>query len=203
MRIIGLFIALFTTLSVAAQEQQATPYFDRTDLKVGYFGNIFWNQGIALGTEYVWREKYTSKETNKGSRITTKQLLFNGYVGYTSGTELKTDNGIILQGGLTWRKTRPGGTQYSFEFNPIGYYRSLLGEAYEVNGQDVEKVSFPGRSYYAPSIAFGIGRQRKYKHVSGWYINMRLSSRAPYNSVVLPFLSFEFGQRINFKKRSK
>lgn len=203
MKGITLAVAFLYSISCLAQQQVEKPYFDRTDLKIGYFGNVFFNNGISIGTEFAWRERSKAKDTKKGIRTTTKQMLLNGSVGYTSGIELSTENGILVSGGLTMRRTRPGGTQYSLEVNPVGYYRSLLGETYRVDGEDIDKVALAGRSYYNPSIAFGIGRQRKYKYVSGWYVNLRLSARLPYNSSVLPYASLEFGQRINFKKRSK
>jgi hypothetical protein len=86
-------------------------------------------------------------------------------------------------------------------FNPLGYYRSFLPETYEVKGDEVTKVLFPGRSYYAPSFSIGLGKLRKGKKLTGRYFNINLMYRTPYNAGTLPSISFQYGYRFNIKKK--
>jgi len=195
-------IALLLVYTMQAHSQtEDSSFLNRTEFKVGYFGNILWDNGLNLGTEYVWKEKEKLKEKRRGQKTITKQLLLNGSIGYSTNFTSQTDNGLTTYLGLIWRRTSPKRWQLNFELNPLGYYRAFLPETYEVKGNEVSKVRFPGRSYYAPSIAFGIGRAREEKRHSGWYLNLNLGLRTPYNAGILPVFSFQYGHRFNLKKK--
>jgi hypothetical protein len=176
-------------------------FLGRTEFKASYFGNIFWNNGVNLGAEYLLKENKKVKNRKRGQRTNTHEFLLNGTLGFTTNFSSKTDTGIFTNYGVTWRRTNKKGKQFSVAFNPLGYYRSFLPETYEVNGDNVNKVSLPGRSYYAPSISIGIGQQRKGKKLTGRFFNVNLMLRTPYNATNLPAISFEYGYRFNFKKR--
>lgn len=176
-------------------------FLDRTEFKASYFGNIFWNNGINLGAEYLLKENKKTKYPKRGQRTNTHQFLLNGTLGFTTNFSTKTDTGVFTNYGVTWRRTNKKGKQFSIAVNPLGYYRSFLPETYEVNGDNVNKVSLPGRSYYAPSITVGIGKQRKGKKLTGRFFNVNLMLRTPYNATTLPAISFEYGYRFNFKKK--
>lgn len=193
---------LIITINLQAQNKVDGPSFlDRTEFKAGYFGNLGSEHGLNLGMEYAWREKKKVKDRKKGQKTITKQLLFNGSLGYSTNFTSQTDNGLHTYYGIIWRRTNSKRWQFNVELNPIGYYRSFLPETFEVNGDKVSKVGFPGRGYYAPSIAFGIGRLRKEKRLSGWYLNLNYTLRTPYNAGVLDIVSLQFGYRFNFKKK--
>jgi len=176
-------------------------FFDRTEFKVSYSGNIFWNNGINLGAEYLLKENKKTKNRRRGQRTNTHEFLLNGTLGFTTNFSTKTDTGIFTNYGLTWRRTNKKGKQFSIAFNPVGYYRSFLPETYEVIGDNVEKVFLPGRGYYAPSISVGIGKQRKDKKLTGRFFNINLMLRTPYNAGTLPAINLEYGYRFNFKKK--
>ncbi len=178
-------------------------FLDRTEFKVSYFGNIFWNNGLVFGTEYLWKEKKKTKNRKRGQRTNTHQLLLNGNLGFTTNFSTKTDTGIFTNYGLTWRRTNKKGKQFSITINPLGYYRSFLPETYEVIGDNVKKVFLPGRGYYAPSISVGIGKQRKDKKITGRFFNVNLMLRTPYNAGALPTISLQYGYRFNFKKKKR
>ena len=180
---------------------QELSFLDRTEFKVSYFGNIFWNNGVNLGGEYLLIENNKTKYPKRGQRTNTHQFLLNGALGFTTNFSSKTDTGVFTTYGLTWRRTNKKGKQFSIAFNPLGYYRSFLPETYKVNDDDVNKVALPGRGYYAPSIAVGIGRQRKGKKLTGRFVNVNLMLRTPYNATTLPAITFEYGYRFNFKKK--
>jgi hypothetical protein len=178
-------------------------FLERTEFKVSYSGNIFWNNGLNLGTEYLFKEYTKVKNRKRGQRTNTHQFLLNGTLGFTTNFSTKTDTGLFTNYGVTWRRTNKKGKQFSIAFNPLGYYRSFLPETYEVNGDNVDKVFLPGRGYYAPSISIGIGRQRPGKKITGRFFNINLLLRTPFNAGTLPAINFEYGFRFNFKKKRK
>ncbi|MCL5127793.1 MULTISPECIES: hypothetical protein [unclassified Algibacter] len=178
-------------------------FIDRTEFKASYFGNIFWNNGLTIGAEYLWIEKDKIKHKRKGIRTNKHQFLLTGNLGFTSNFSSKTDTGVFTNYGVTWRRTNKKGKQFSIELNPLGYYRSFLPETYKVTGNNVEKVSLPGRGYYAPSISVGIGKERPGKKITGRYFNINFMLRTPYNAGSLPAFNFEYGYRFNFKKKKR
>jgi len=202
MKAYNIILLLVATLSLQAQIQtNNTSCLHKTEFKVGYYGNLFFDNGLNLGAEYTWKEKKKVKEKKKGQKTITHQLLFNGSLGFSTNFTNQTDNGLHTYYGLIWRRTSTKRWQINVELNPLGYYRSFLPETFEVKGDEVSKVKFPGRSYYAPSIAFGLGRQRSEKRRSGWYLNLNYTLRTPYNAGTLPTFSLQYGHRFNFKKK--
>jgi len=188
--------------SLKAQDEIRTPSFTgKTEFKIGYSGNLIWNNGLNFGAEYRWKEKVKSKERRNKQKNNTHQFLFNGNLTFTNNFSSKTDAGIFTNYGLTWRRTNTKGKQLSVAFNPLGYYRSFLPETYEVDGDEIKKVFLPGRSYYAPSLSIGIGKLRKGKKLTGRYFNINLMYRTPYNARALPSISFQYGYRFQFKKK--
>jgi hypothetical protein len=174
---------------------------DRTEFKVGYYGNLIWNSGVNLGTEYVWKEKKKVKEKKKGQKTITHQLLLNGSLGISKNFSNQLENSFHTYYGLIWRRTGHKRWQLSVELNPLGYYRSILPETFDVEGNEVAKVKFPGRSYYAPTFALGLGRFRKGKRLSSWYLNFNVGFRTPYNAGVLPMFALQFGYRFNLSSK--
>lgn len=174
---------------------------ERTEFKVVYSGNIFWNNGLNFGAEYLLKENKKTKKRKRGQRTNTHQFLLNGNLGFTTNFSTKTDTGIFTNYGVIWRRTNKKGKQFSIAFNPLGYYRSFLPETYEVTGDDVDKVFLPGRGYYAPSISVGIGKQRKGKKITGRFFNINLMLRTPFNAGTLPAINLQYGYRFNFKKK--
>lgn len=189
------------TSTKAQNQTKSTSFLDKTDFKIGYFGDLLWSNGISIGTEYFWREKVKSKERKKRQKTITYQLLLNGSIGYSTNFSSETENGLTVYGGFILRRMNPKGKLLNLEINPLGYYRSFLPTTYEVNGNEVSEVRFAGRSYYAPSLAFGIGKYRKGKTRTGWYLNLRTAIRTPYNAGILPVISLEYGHRFNFKNK--
>lgn len=197
--IIFLFIS---AIHLQAQSQSDSPSFlYKTDFKVGYYGNLLFDNGLNLGAEYAWKEMEKIKEKRKGQKTISHELLFNGVLGYSTNFTNQTDNGLTTQYGLIWRRTNPKGRQFTVEFNPVGYYRSFLPETFEVIGDKVSKVRFPGRSYYAPSIAVGIGKLLSENWHPGRYLKLNCTFRTPYNAGTLPSFTLQFGHRFNFKKK--
>lgn len=177
-------------------------FIDRTEFKASYSGNIFWNNGLNFGVEYLLKETKKVKNRKRGQRTNTHQFLLNGTLGFTTNFSSKTDSGILTNYGLTWRRTNKKGKQFSIAINPLGYYRSFLPETYKVNGNNVEKVFLPGRGYYAPSISVGLGRQRKNKKLTGRFFNINFMLRSPYNAGTLPAFNFQYGYRFKLKKKN-
>lgn len=195
-------LLLLFCISYKAQSQTDSSFFlNRTEFKVGYYGNLAWNNGLNTGAEYAWKERKKVKEKKHKHKTVTHQLLFNGSIGLSTNFTNQTENSFHTYYGLIWRRTGPKRWQLNVELNPLGYYRSILPETFEVQGNEVSNVKFPGRSYYAPTMAIGLGRQRKDKRVSGWYFNLNFGIRAPYNAGTLPMITLQYGYRFNFKKK--
>ena len=192
---------LLVALQLNAQTEK-TSFWERSDFKIGYYGNLVFVNGLSIGSEYLWKERLKVKQRKKGEKQIFHQVLLNGSLGYATNFSTKTDNGLSLYSGLIFRRLNPKGKQINFELNPLGYYRSFLPETYEVKGEEVSKVFLPGRSYYAPSLAIGLGKTRKGNRIrTGWYFNLRCTLRTPYNAGVLPTFSLEYGHRFNFQNK--
>lgn len=204
-----LFLFIFFSYGQKKIERQQTNtqlsehFLDRTEFKVGLVGTVFWNNGLSVGAEYLWKENKKTKTRKGKERTNTHQFLFNGNLGFVTNFSSKTDTGAYTNFGLIWRRTNKKGKQFNIELNPLGYYRSFLPETYEVNGDEVDKVFLPGRGYYAPSLSVGIGKQRKGKVRSGSYFNINYTMRTPYNSGALPTFSLQYGFRFNFKNKKQ
>ena len=205
MKKFNIIFLLIAALNFQAQSQtESSSFLEKTEFKVAYYthlGNLLGENGLNFGAEYKWKEKRKLKEKKKGPKTITHQFLLHGSLGYSTNFTSQTNNGLQTYYGLIWRRTGSKRWQLNIELNPLGYYRSFLPEAFEVKGDEVSKVRFPGKSYYAPSFAFGIGRLRKGKRHSGWYLHFNYSQRSPYNSGALPVFSLQYGHRFNFKKK--
>lgn len=191
-------ITLLIIFSIRIQSQSPTDGYEcsnKVEFKIGYYGNFEWDNGLNFGAEYLWKEKTKIKRRKKGLKTTTHQLLFNGSLGYSKNFTNKTDNGLTTYLGFIYRKTGTKGSQFNIEINPLGYYRSVLPETFEVNENEVSEVTIPGRNYYAPSIAIGIGGLFQNDTSSAWYLNLNCTLRTPYNAGILPTFSLQFGHR--------
>ena len=202
MKKISAVLMLFFVTAIKAQSQiSSSPFLNNTAFKAGYFGNLFSENGLNIGAEHLWKEKQKTKEKKKGNKTSTRQLLFNGDLGYSTNFTTKANNGLHTHFGLIWRKTNAKRWQRNLELNPLGYYRSFLPETFEVKEGEVSKIGLAGRNYFQPSIAYGIGRHRKGNELSGWHLNLNLAFRIPHNAGFLPYISLQFGYRYNFKKK--
>jgi len=197
-----IFLFICALCHQAQSQNNGSSFLEKTEFKVGYYGTILIDNGLNMGAEYLWKERNRIKEKKKGQKTITQQLLFNSSLGYSTNFTNQTDNGLATHGGLIWRRTTSKRRQLNIEINPIGYYRSFLPETFEVKDDQVSNVRFPGRGYYAPSVAVGIGKLRKDKRRSGWYLNMNMTFRTPYNAGWLPVISVQYGHRFNFKKKN-
>ncbi len=196
-----LLFLLIHAINYQVQSQiSGSSFLNRTEFKVGYSGNLIWNSGLHLGAEHVWKEKKKVKEKKKGQKTITHQFLLNGSLGLSTNFTNQTENSFHTYYGLIWRRTGHKRWQLSVELNPLGYYRSILPETFEVKGNEVSIVKFRGRSYYAPSMVIGIGRQRIEKRLSSWYLNFTIGFKTPYNAGILPMFALQYGYRFNFKK---
>lgn len=196
------FLVLFSVnLQAQSRQSDSTTFLKKTDFKVGYFGNFVGVNGLNIGAEYLWREKEKVKEKRKGPKTITRQILLNGSLGYSTSFSNQINNGLSTYYGIQCRRISPKGWLFNLELSPLGYYRSFLPETFEVKGNEVSRVRFPGRSYYAPSFAIGTGKYNREKKHSGWYINFNVTLRTPYNAGTLPTFALHYGHRFNFKKK--
>lgn len=180
-------------------ELDAQTFLDRTEFKLGYFGNSYWNPGLSGGAEYLLKERIRIKRGKRRTRRISNQFLLSGTVG--AYWDPRDHIGVFTNYGLTWRRTNHKGKQVSITLNPIGFQRNFLAETYEVTNGEVNKVFLPGRNYYAPSLSVGLGKFRNGKKLTGRYLNLDLTVLAPYNTTVQPMISLSYGYRFKFKKK--
>lgn len=198
-----IFLLVYAIPLKAQSIADGAPFLDKTEFKIGYSGTILWSNGIAVGAEYLWKEFKKTKERRNAQHTNTHQFLFNGNLGFASNFATKTDTGGFTNFGITWRRTNKKGKQFGIDLNPLGYYRSFLPETYSVNGDNVDRVSFPGRGYYSPALSVGIGKERKGKFRSGSYFGITYSPRFNYNGHTHPTFSIQYGFRFNFKNKKQ
>lgn len=193
---------LLFTLKLTAQDVNASSSFlEKTDFKVGYFGNLSSNHGLNLGAEYLWKEKIKIKERRTRQKTIRRHLLLNGSLGYSTNFATPSQNGIFASSGLLFRRVNNKNGALLVELSPLGLYRSVLPKTYEVVGEEVTSISFPGRSYFAPSLAIGIERFRKADKRSAWYLNLQYTLLTNYNASVLPIVSLHFGHKFSFNNK--
>ncbi|MFK7971136.1 MAG: hypothetical protein AB8F95_12250 [Bacteroidia bacterium] len=194
-----IFLLLIAAIHLRAQQQNdESPFSNKAALKVGYYGNVQFDNGLNLGAEYAWNQKQKVKQKRKGKRVIIRQFLVHGSLGYSTNFTTKNDNAVSGFSGLIWRRTNHKRWQLNVELNPLGFYRSMLPETFEVEGDGVSNVGLPGRIFYSPSIAGGIGRMGKGKGLSGWYLNAQYTFWTSFNSSTLPVFSLQFGHRFHF-----
>lgn len=58
--------------------------------------HYFWNNGLVVEAEYLWKEKMKFKERNRGDRTIIHQFLLTGYLGFATNFSTKTDTGVLL-----------------------------------------------------------------------------------------------------------
>jgi len=196
-----LFLLLYAINCQAQSPVESPSFLDKTEFKIGYYGNLNWNHGLNLGAEFAWKEKQKIKEKRNKQKTITHQLLLNGSLGFSTNFTNQTERSLLTAYGMIFRRTNAKRWQFNFELNPLGYYRSILPETLELKEGEVSEVKLPGRNYYAPSFAFGLGRSRKDKSLTGWYLNLNCALRTPYNAGNLPMLSLQYGYRFNLKKK--
>lgn len=192
------FACLLLVLSVPLTAQNAADapsFVGSTDFKVGLSFDGFSNAGLFIGAEHYLLESIRTKEKRKGMKTVRRQLLVHGNLGYTTHFSTATQNGINAYSGFILRRVNNKSRELFIALNPLGVYRSVLTNTYEVVDESVSRISLPGRSYYAPSVAIGIGRFRKATKRSGWHLSLQANTFKNYNAEQLVFLSLHFGRR--------
>jgi hypothetical protein len=183
-----LFALSYTSPLQAQESPQLT-------LNVGYWGNNIWNPGVKLGLEYARQVK--SKSNRRGKEVLV-QSFFSGDMG--AYVDPGSHTGLLSQVGLHIRKWRPGKVYYSWGVSPVGVYRSFLPETYEVgdNGT-VNRVTLPGRFYFAPGVHFSVGKQLKNRPGIGWFGGVDLMGLVPYNTYAMVLVNVQLGCRFELK----
>lgn len=180
-----------------------TNFQERLDFNAAYYGNMLWNPGLKFGAEYVWRAKQIVKTNRKNKTKTiTKEKILSGDVGFF--WDPQSHVGVFNYYGIIFRRTNSKrNRQLNFKVNPLGYYRSFLPETYAVTESGVDKVTLPGRNYYAPSFSIGMGKLQNGKTLKARYVNLNFMFLTPYNTNLSPLISLDFGFRFNGKKRNR
>ncbi len=84
LRLLIPFVILVLKVGVAQESKvvsslkdiSKTSFIDRTEFKVTYSGNIFWNNGLNFGAEYLLKEYTKVKNRKRGQRSNTHTKFF-------------------------------------------------------------------------------------------------------------------------------
>lgn len=198
----SLLIFLLPTLSQAQDASNSTP--SKLSIKGGFYGNNIHNLGLVGGVDYaIWnKEKYQRNLFNwnekklKGNR----QILLASDLGFF--VDKQTFVGTFFTNGVVFRRTYLNDRDFRIGISPLSVFHSFFAETYKVdeNG-NIKKQFLPGRTYYAPTLTLGIGRENMKAAKMGWYFDLEMMILSQYNTSILPLISAEFGYRFNFKKQ--
>jgi len=147
---------------------------------LGYSGNNLWNPGMSAGFGYSICELERSRSLELSSRI--------GFY-LDPGSHF----GTYLAGGIKYEATGSRGVFRTVIFEPLGIYRSFLGETYSFNDGDPQRVILAGSTSYAPSAGIGIGKRMDNAAIRGWYTRLNISVIIPYNTFVMPLFTVDGG----------
>lgn len=170
----------------------------RKNYKLAYYGNMIFNPGMCFGFEKTLTFKdYNFTKTKKQNVITVlkrKEFLFDANIGMFFDPNSYT--AIFSNAGISYRKTKIKSTK-SIGLNPIGIYRSILKNTYEVSSNnEVSRLFLAGNTYFAPTINFEYGRLLKQKILKESYLASDFMFLFGYNAqTIIPLINIEFGFR--------
>jgi len=192
-------IAIFILLSVFQLNAQETndflsegkPTFSYSILTNGLFKNPGVNFRYELPIFFSIAERVKKKKRKTREFRKIRELNLNGNLGFY--WDPYTHIATYTTAGVLYRKTNRRNRQWMIGINPLGYMRTFLHEAYEVDDDlKVSEKKFAGRLYYAPELILGTG---KIKGNKARFFNIHLMFLRKYNLDTLPLIHFEFGYR--------
>lgn len=174
--------------NVVFDEESITLNEEEPSYRLGLLTNgIFKNPGLNLNHQIPI--SYSIKD---GAKRNIKTLSLNTNLGFY--WDPKTHVASYINIGINRRKTNAKNRQWLVAMNPIGYMRTFVHEAYEVDEDlNITRKRLAGRSYYTPEIIFGTG---KIKNERARFFNIHLMILLKSNLGILPLLHFEFGYRL-------
>ena len=193
--IITLLIASFAN----CYGQESTSFLQDWHLGISYFGNNLWNPGLQFLGEKVIKEKMVSNVRKDKTKIKFKQHVIDAKLGfyYDNPTHLAMFNNYTYN----FRRVRNKGKFISIGAGP-GVTRVFLPETYTVNNQGkVEKVKFPGRTYFTPVFSLGTGRLWKRSGTNPWQLKIHTFVQLNHNNGFLPLLNVEYGYLFGYKSK--
>ena len=206
LRILTYFLFIYFN-SVYSQTDGSISLFDSRIYTFSYFGNNLINPGAKAGITFTLTEKTTlkNKTKKKGKKVdksSTKQLLAGADIGFFWQPE--SHIGVFNYYEIIYRKIKLRNNSYSIIGIGPGIYRSFYPETFEVDDNDnVNKVTFGGRTYFAPVLTFGTGKFKTDSFLHSLTFATNLMFLFDSNSGIVPLLNFEIGFCFDFKKGEK
>lgn len=200
-----LSFTVYTHSDEVKEKDKSNDQYSKYAVGISYFGNMLWNPGFKCNIEYTLWEKIKEKSRLRKGELKTKirkrELLLLGNIGFYSDPSINTN--LFTAVDIAYRRVGTRRNYWQLQLGP-GYFRSFFPETYEVNSDDsVEKVKFPGRSYFAPALSMGYGKELQPKRVlilKNWFVKIGSIFLLPYNNTVLPLLNFEVGCTLHKRK---
>lgn len=164
-------------------------------LNISYLGNNLWNPGLNIGLEHNHASTQRVNNKNKSRQI---EKLLVADLGFFHDFSKQTP--VFLNAGFSKRSCRENRLFTQWSISPIGLMRSFLPETWSVQaGAKPEQVRFAGRWYYAPMIAWGIGREAA-QSKRAWFMEVSSILLMPYNRFIMPLINIKLGYRLPLNK---
>lgn len=164
-------------------------------LHAAYSGNNVWNPGLEIGID---RQRVLMDKSRNDHDFSVEKW-FTGDLGFY--VDPGSHSAAFLNVGLNRRKYKESMFYTHAGIDPIGIYRSILPETYEVTADgSVIKVGFPGNWYYAPTASWGFGKYYNRTSGSGWYTTFELMALLPYNTSIQFLLNLKLGYRLPMRE---
>lgn len=191
-------IILSLVISAFAEDPEAKP--PRYSFKAGYYGNNVYNPGLVVGADFVlWeKEKYRKKLFNRKEKIYRgkRQWIADADAGFF--IDPRTFTGSFVTCGLLTKRSYRNLFNTHWGFSPLSFFHSAFPETYTIDESGkVKKAFLPGRNYYAPTFTWGIGKEIAKKKIDAWYLDLDMMILLPYNTLLMPLFSLEFGYRFD------
>ena len=185
-----------------AQVQDSVSYTNSVTYNISYFGYNLIKPGLKAGVNFNLRNRTIEKFTTKKSG---KIIDKSGEGQWLAGSAV----GFFWQPGhisvfnyyeISYKRLRSANQTFNIVGFGPGIYRSVYPETYEV-GEDgqVQKKTLSGRTYFAPVVSFGSGKNINNPLFQSWQFCTNLMFLFDYNTGIVPLLSFELTFNFNQK----
>lgn len=155
--------------------------------EVSYYGYNLIKPGLKANFNFIFKQKPNEKKTNL--------LIANAHLGFSWYPH--SHFAIFNYYQIAYRGIKSkNGKFFTIALGP-GVYRSIYPKTYKVTDDgNVEKIYFPGSTYFSPALTFGSGKELNNKILKARFIDVVLMFLFDYNTNIVPLLNIEIGFKI-------
>lgn len=187
-----LLLLLFTVSQISFAQRHEFP---KSYLKVGYYGDLFFNPGLTAGYEFTFAEKAKTKTVIKRNLNVVKYKLNRLAIVPTVGffVDPKTHTAVFANASLVYRRINRKGRTFAVGTG-MGIYSSMVRNVYSFSNGTVSESGISVTNYATPTFRFEIGRFKEKKDYRGWYSALSVQAPIDYNATVVLLPAIEFGR---------